>query len=182
MSKIIELLTTAPILSVPDFDFEFILETDASNSGLGAVLSQEFDGKIKVIAYVNKNLSEAERKYTTSEKECLAVVWAIWKYRPYLDGYRFRVITDHRALLWLHKLKNPTGRLDRWTLQLLEYNYKIEYRKEIRHVVQDALSRMNGPDNEYNLEEILLETRNEEIALRKMNSSGNNKTILGLHS
>ncbi|XP_025268292.1 uncharacterized protein K02A2.6-like [Camponotus floridanus] len=87
-------------------------------------------------------LSEAEKKYSTTEQECLAVVWSIKKFRPYLEGYNFKVITDHSSLRWLHNLKNPTGRLARWALELLEYDYKIEHRKGALHHVPDALSRM----------------------------------------
>ena len=85
---------------------------------------------------------DAERNYTTTKLECLAVTWAIKKYREYLEGYHFTVITDNASLKWLHNLKNPTGRLARWSLSLLEYDFDIIYRKESSHHVPDALSRM----------------------------------------
>jgi len=106
------------------------------------VLTQESESVEHVIAFASKALSEAERKYSITEQECLAVVWFIKKFRPYLEGYRFKVITDHSSLRWLHNLKNPTGRLARWALELLEYDYTIEHRKGALHYVPDALSRI----------------------------------------
>ena len=92
--KIKRLLTTGPILACPNFDHSFQLETDASDTGLRAVLTQNIDNKNHVIAFASRSLDEAERKYSTSEKEFLAVVWAIHKFRPYLEAYAFIVITE----------------------------------------------------------------------------------------
>ena len=113
MDKIKRLLTTGPILACSNFHHPFQLETDASDTGLGAVLAQKINNNNHVIAFASRSLNEAARKYSTSEKECLAVVWAIRKFRPYLEGYTFKVITDYIALKWLHNLKNQTGRLAR---------------------------------------------------------------------
>ena len=98
LEKIKKILTTGPILACPNFHHPFQLETDASDTGLGAVLTQNIENNNHVIAFASRSLIEAERKYSTSEKECLAVVWAIRKFRPYLEGYTFKVITDHMAL------------------------------------------------------------------------------------
>ena len=135
-------LTSAPVLSCPNFDIPFELQTDASNTGLGAVLCQTVDGVEHVVSYASRTLSDAEKNYSTTEKECLAVIWAIQKFRAYLEGYHFTVVTDHSCLRWLHNLKNPTGRLARWALSLLEYSYDIVHRKGSSHHVPDALSRM----------------------------------------
>jgi hypothetical protein len=141
-------LMTPPTLSCPDFELPFILQTDASSVGVGAVLAQKIDDAEHVVAYASRALTDAERKYSTTEQECLAVVWAIKKFRPYLEGYHFTVITDHSSLRWLHNLRNPTGRLARWALELLEYDYVIEHRKGAMHHVPDALSRMYEPEEE----------------------------------
>ena len=135
-------LSNAPVLTCPDFEVPFVLQTDASNSGVGAVLTQTINDEEHVISYASRTLSEAEIKYTTTEKECLAIVWAIQKFRPYLEGYKFTVVTVHSSLRWLHNLKNPTGRLARWSLSLLEYDFEIVHRKGSFHQVPDALSRM----------------------------------------
>ena len=141
--KIKEHLTSAPILTCPDFSQPFQLETDASDTELGAVLNQTINGTNHVIAYASRNLNSAETRYSALEKECLAVVWAIRKFRPYLEGYSFKVITDHMALKWLHNLKNPMGRLATWALELLEFDYEVVYRKGSSNLVPDALSRSN---------------------------------------
>ena len=104
-------LVSPPTLACPNFELPFTLQTDASSVGLGAVLTQVIDGFERVIAYASRSLSEAEKKYTVTEQECLAVIWAIRKCRCYLEGYSFTVITDHSSLRWLHNLKNPIGRL-----------------------------------------------------------------------
>ena len=135
-------LAKAPVLSCPDFNIAFELQTDASNTGLGAVLSQTVDGVEQVVSFASRSLSDAEKNYSTTEKEYLAVIWAIQNFRAYLEGYHFTVITDHSCLKWLHNVKNPSGRLARWALSLLEYAYEIVHRKGSSHHVPDALSRM----------------------------------------
>ena len=107
-------LISAPILCRPDYNLEFILETDASNTGLGCVLIQrDRDNNDRVIAYASRVLSPAERKFSTTERETLAVLWSIRKFHCYVEGDHFRVISDHSSLLWLFNLKNPSGRLAR---------------------------------------------------------------------
>ena len=135
-------LVKAPILSCPDFSKPFHLQTDASFSGIGAVLTQDYEGNEKVIAYASRILTEAEKKFSVTEKELLAILWSIRKFRPYLEGYTFVVITDHFALKWLHKLQNPSGRLARWALELQEYDFTVVHRKGNLHKVPDALSRI----------------------------------------
>ncbi|KAL7726088.1 hypothetical protein ACLKA6_010135 [Drosophila palustris] len=133
-------LTEAPVLACPDFSEKFVLQTDASDCGLGAVLTQQHQGAERVIAYVSRRLVKAEENYSATEKECLAIVWAIRKLRCYLEGYRFDVVTDHLALKWLNSIDNPTGRIARWALELQQYQFDIHYRRGKQNVVADALS------------------------------------------
>lgn len=134
-------LVTAPILSCPDFSQPFVLQTDASSYGLGAVLTQGTGDNERVICYLSRSLSSSERVFSVTEKECLAVIWAIEKLRPYLEGASFSVITDHFSLVWLANLRDPHGRLARWAVRLQQFDFKIIHRKGKDHVVPDSLSR-----------------------------------------
>lgn len=91
-------------------------------------------------------MNQAEIKYSATEKECLAVLWAIRKFRPYLECYNFTVITDHIALKWLQNVKTPTGPLARWALELTEYDHEVIYKKGSQNFVPDALSRIIQAD------------------------------------
>uniref|UniRef100_A0A6V7JLV8 Reverse transcriptase domain-containing protein n=1 Tax=Bracon brevicornis TaxID=1563983 RepID=A0A6V7JLV8_9HYME len=135
-------LTAAPTLACPDFNQPFVLQTEASTVGLDAVLTQVQKGEERVITYASRALTDPEKNYTTTEQECLAAIWAIREFRCYLEGYSFTVITDHNSLRWLHQLRDPTGRLARWSLESMEYNVEIIHRKGALHHVPDALSRI----------------------------------------
>ncbi|XP_043865494.1 LOW QUALITY PROTEIN: uncharacterized protein LOC122757455 [Drosophila mojavensis] len=153
LQKLKESLTTAPVLACPDFSAKFVLQTDASDYGLGAVLTQEVEGQERVIAYASRKLLKAELNYSATEKECLAIVWAIRKMRCYLEGYRFDVVTDHLALKWLNSIESPTGRIARWALELQQYQFDIRYRRGSLNVVADALSRQPMDSCEQAVEE-----------------------------
>uniref|UniRef100_A0A0A9Z8Q1 RNA-directed DNA polymerase n=2 Tax=Lygus hesperus TaxID=30085 RepID=A0A0A9Z8Q1_LYGHE len=140
-------LTSTPILARPNFDLPFTLQTDASQHGIGSALVQFQDGQERVITYSSRTLTAAERNYSVTEKECLAVIYGIEKNRQYLEGSEFTVITDHSCLKWLLELKDPIGRLARWTLRLQPYKYKVEYRKGKLNSVADALSRIPAQAN-----------------------------------
>lgn len=142
--KVQEALTSAPVLANPDYAKPFIVQTDASDIGMGAILVQGEGDEEKVVAYWSQELNPAQRKYQTTERECLAVILAIEKIRPYIEGLEFTVITDHASLLWLRNLKDPTGRLGRWALRLQPYRFTLKHRKGRFMVVADALSRAVG--------------------------------------
>ena len=135
-------LITPPILAFPDFSKEFILFTDASNFGIGAVLSQIQNDEEVVIAYYSKHLNEREVKFSTIEKEAFAVVEAIKRFRQYLQDEPFVIISDHRPLQWLQSLKDETGRLGRWAIRLANVKYTIRYRPGRVHENADCLSRI----------------------------------------
>ena len=141
-----ERLSSAPIVRYPNMEKPFLLYTDASGTGLGAVLSQQ-DGKEEyVVAYASRTLSPAEKNYGITEKECLAIIWAVKYFRHYLYGSKFTIITDHSALKWLLNSSGETAnrRLERWKITLSEYEYDIKYRKGTKHSNADALSHING--------------------------------------
>ncbi|XP_063813536.1 uncharacterized protein LOC135053191, partial [Pseudophryne corroboree] len=112
-------LVHAPVLMAPDYSKNFVVQTDASQYGLGAVLSQEGpDGQEHPVAYLSRKLLPREVGYATIEKECLAIVWAVKKLQPYLYGRHFTVVTDHNPLRWLQHTTGENGRLLRWSLAL----------------------------------------------------------------
>lgn len=137
-------LISPPILRYPDYSRGFILTTDASNEGLGAVLSQGEIGKDLPVAFASRTLNKAERNYSTTEKELLAIVWGMRYFRPYLFGRKFVVVTVHKPLTWIMSVKDPGSRLLRWRIKLEEYDYDIVYKKGGQNTNADALSRVNS--------------------------------------
>jgi len=129
MQAIKDALTTAPVLAYPNKLTPFTLTTDASDTGLGAVLSQidTKDEKDYVVAYASKAMSSAERNYNTTHREGLAVHWSVKKYQRYLRGRTFKIVTDHAALTSIITYLEPRGRTGRWAMELMEYNFTIEH-------------------------------------------------------
>ena len=148
-----DLLTSAPILRRPDYNKPFVVYTDASNVGIGGLLTQEIDGVEYVIAYASRTLSSAERNYGVTERECLAVVYSLKEFRPYVYGTRFKVVTDHMSLTWLAKLHETNPRLTRWILAISEYDFTIAYRPGKSHSNADALSRLPPPNAQGEIKE-----------------------------
>ncbi|XP_078319793.1 uncharacterized protein LOC144621076 [Crassostrea virginica] len=124
------------------FSKPFILDTDASDVAMEAVLSQIHDGVEKVIAYASPTLSKAERKYYVTRKELLAVVYFTKYYKHFLYGKEFKIRTDHSSLKWLLNCKNPEGQLARWFESLSNFQMTIEHRAGSKHRNADALSRI----------------------------------------
>jgi hypothetical protein len=119
----------------------YILDTDASGTGIGAVLSQMQDGRERVIAYASKTMNLAQRRYCTTYRELLTVVKFTKHFHYYLWGQKFLVRTDHGSLRWLKNFKDPEGMIARWISQLDTYDMEIQYRPGVRHGNADGLSR-----------------------------------------
>jgi transposase InsO family protein len=156
-----EKLLHPPILALPRAAGQFVLDTDASQEQIGCCLFQQNpvdveDGKDirptgkelvrRPIGYWSRSLTSAERNYSTTEKECLAIVWAILQLRPYLEGKRFIVRTDHNSLRWVLNLSDAQGRLARWRLRLLEFDFEVQYSPGKEHHAADTMSRLRSPD------------------------------------
>ena len=136
-------LCSAPVLAYPQLDKPFIVQTDASTVGLGAILTRLDDsGKERVVSYASRTLTAREQNYTAMEKEALAVVFATKHFRVYLLGNQFQLVTDNSALKWLHSVE-AKGRLARWVMDLQEYNFTIKHRAGSANQNADALSRLH---------------------------------------
>ncbi|KAM2957608.1 hypothetical protein FF2_024563 [Malus domestica] len=153
-----ELLTTAPIIVPPDWSLPFELMCDASDYALGAVLGQRKDRRPHVIYYASRTLNDAQLNYSTTEKELLAVVFALDKFRSYLIGTKVIIFTDHAALKYLLTKKEAKPRLIRWILLLQEFDIEIRDKKGSENVVADHLSRMVHNEESF----LILETFPDE--------------------
>ena len=143
-------LTTAPIVRDPDWHLPFEVMCDASDPAVGSVLGQRVEGKPYVVYYASKMLNEAQRNYTTTEKELLAVVYALDKFRSYLIGSDIVIFIDYSALKYLLTKKNSKARIIRWVLFLQEFNIQIRDKKGVENVVADHLSRLAIAHNTHN--------------------------------
>ena len=135
-------LIKTPVLAYPDESLNFILDTDASDTGIGAVLSQVQDGYERVIAYASRKLNKAERQYCVTRRELLAIVQFVKQFKHYLYGRKFLIRTDHGSLRWLMNFKTPEGQLARWLEVLNSFTFDIQHRPGKQHLNADALSRI----------------------------------------
>lgn len=133
---------SAPVLRMPDWDKTFIVQTDASNVGIAACLLQEHDGIRHPVMYVSRKLKSAELNYSTIEKECLAIVFALKKLEAYLYGRKFIIETDHAPLTWLKKNQHANARVTRWALAMQPYDFRVMNIKGKDALWADALSRL----------------------------------------
>lgn len=138
-----KVLTSTDVLANPDFERPYLLHTDASELGMGAVLSQVQNGEEKPIAFASQHFTVREKKYSTIEKEAAAIVWAMNKFHVYLYGAKFRILSDHQPLKWLYQRRDAVGRLGRWQCRLMEYDglEEVEHIKGKDNEVADTLSR-----------------------------------------
>lgn len=144
--KLKMLISSHPILRYPNFDQKFTLTTDASNYAIGAVLSQEGHP----VCFASRTLNSHERNYSATDKEFLAILWSVNYLRPYLYGRKFKILTDHQPIKYLHskyKGKDMSPRHQRWLLKLGEYDFDIEYIKGKENHVADFLSRIENNEN-----------------------------------
>ena len=138
-------LTGPELMAYPRDSGLFVLDTDACDVSIGAVLSQMQDGQERVIAYGSRSLNKAETNYCVTDKELLAVLYFTQYYRCYLLGRQFIVRSDHQALKWIFSLREPKGRISRWIEILSAYQFELEYRPGAKHSNADSLSRCPNP-------------------------------------
>ncbi|CAM8913962.1 unnamed protein product [Rhodiola kirilowii] len=141
-------LTSTPIIQTPNWELPFEIMRDASDFTVGAVLGQKIDKKAGVIYYASRTLDPAQRNYSTTEKELLAVVFALEKFRSYLLGAKVIVFSDHAAIRYLMKKKEAKPRLIRWILLLQEFDVEIRDKKGIENTVADHLRRIVRKEEE----------------------------------
>ena len=143
-------LTTAPVVRAPNWQLPFEVMCDASDLAIRAVLGQREGGKPYVVYYASKTLNEAQRNYTTTKKELLAVVYALDNFRAYLVGSDIIIFMDHSALKYLVTKQNAKARLIKWVLLLQEFNLQIRDKKGVENVVSDHLLRLIIAHNTHN--------------------------------
>ncbi len=135
-------LPSEPILRAADFSCPFLMQTDVSDTGLGAVLSQVQDGEEHPVVYISRKLSPAEQRYAAVEKEALAVKWAVLELRYYLLGRKFTLITDHAPLQWMARAKDTNARVMSWFLARQDFHFVVRHWAGTANANADGLSRI----------------------------------------
>ncbi|XP_047478945.1 uncharacterized protein LOC125032028 [Penaeus chinensis] len=125
LDQLKQYMTTKPILKLPDINLPFALRTDASNYGVGAVLLQYVEDDPYPVAYASRKLLERERRYSTVERECLAIVFGVTRFQYYLTGKEFILEVDHKPLIYMNSAKSSNNRVVRWSLCLQSYRFRI---------------------------------------------------------
>ena len=161
-------LCSTPILGYPQKEGIFIVDTDASNIGIGAVLSQVQMGEERVLCYASKKLDKSQQRYCVTRRELLAVVTFINQFRHYLLGKEFHLRTDHGSLRWLFSFKDPQGQMARWLEVLSQYNFRVFHREGKKHQNADAMSR------QYNKEDLCYHYR-KDTPVNELPCGGCNK-------
>lgn len=168
--KLKESLITSPVLSFPIDDGLFILDTDASNFGMGAVLSQQQNGEEKVLAYASHTLNKSQQNYCTTKKELLAVVTFLRQFKHYLLGRKILLRTDHASLRWLRNFKEPEGMLARWLSIVDTFDLEIQHRPGTKHQNADSLSRIQVKCKNLNCPCCDLENKESVFALSQLSN------------
>jgi len=135
-------LLCPPVPALPKANRKVVIDVDTCADQVGCTLLQEEPGELlHPVGYWSRGLTAAEKNYSTTERECLGVVWAVLKLRHFLDGQRFLIRTDHQALSWIYSTTDSSGRLMRWLLPLSEYTFDMVYKPGASHRLRDFLSR-----------------------------------------
>ena len=142
VSHIQRILTSKPVLALPDLSKDFVLRTDASATGMGGVLLQQGDELEHPVMFISRKFTDTQLRYSTIERECLAIVWALTKLARFLLGREFTLQTDHRPLTFLKHSKTKNNRLLRWALLIQEYRFIVRPISGKSNVLADLLSRM----------------------------------------
>lgn len=127
MQALKQALTNSPVFRNPDFSLPFTVHTDASEAGLGAILSQNFNSKEHSVLYVSRKLTPTEWKYDTVEREALTIKWAVEEMRYYLVRRHFTLVTDHAPLQWIAQAKDTNTRVTRWCFLLQEFLFQVHH-------------------------------------------------------
>ena len=172
-----KLCISTPILAYPDYKLPFVLHTDSSSEGLGAVLYQKQNGKLRVIAYASRSVSKAESHYPAHKLEFLALKWAVCeKFHEYLYGSNlFEVYTDNNPLTYVLSSAKLDACGQRWVAKLANYNFTIKYKSRLSNVEADALSRISWP-------EILADSEDLDVDLNCMDTHVVNTILAGSRS
>ncbi|KAG2219771.1 hypothetical protein INT45_008602 [Circinella minor] len=157
------MLVSLPCLAYPNANMPYNLHVDASDVGLGSVLVQQE----RPIAYASHILTNAERNYSTTEKECLAIVWSLRYFHPYIHGATVTIYTDHQALKAILSIKTPRGRIARWILELDRYEFTIVHRKGMDNKDADALSRAYSNNQQILNDEQIKQHQQNDIQIQE---------------
>jgi len=150
IKQIKEIFTSKPFLIIPDITQKFYLQCDASKTGIGAALLQKREGVLQVCFYFSKKLNPAETRYSATKLEALAIISAVRHFRMYLYGKRFKIISDHKPLLYHLKVNsNPANQIIRWVTELSQYDFEFAYLEGHRNVLPDFLSRIYEEDAKF---------------------------------
>ena len=133
---------TKSVLRLPDISKPFVLRTDASNTGIGAMLLQDHDGPVFPVSYASKKLLEREKAYTTIEKDCFTIIWTMKKLMFYVYGTEFIIQTDIEPLFYLNKSKFVNDKIMRWAMFIQSYEFRTESIKGSENVRAEFLSRV----------------------------------------